>query len=320
MTSVTSTGELADRERLAARLLGASAEHSFDPMVEVDWDAPLVDGMFFAPPHRLTLYGTDLWTAMSHHQRVELSRHEVASIASVGIWFELVLMQLLLRHAYDLEPTSRHVQYALTEIGDECRHSVMFGRMIEKLGCPAYGPGRYEHELGRLIKTATSGASMFAAILIAEEILDALQREAMADENIQPLVRTVTRIHVVEESRHVRYAREELVRQLAHTSRSALAVTRLFVARSAYIIGTRLVHPDVYPAVGLDRGLARAAARANQQYRATLCWAARRLVPFFDEVGLLGGPGMVLWRRAGLVGQQADRCTDITRLPDHRPG
>ena len=302
MTDVTPVGELADRERVAVRLLRASAEHSYDPTVDVDWNAPLVEGMFFAPAHRLTLYGTHLWAAMSHRQRVELSRHEVASIASVGIWFELVLMQMLLRHAYDLEPTSRHVQYALTEIGDECRHSVMFGRMIEKLGCPAYGPGRYEHELGRLIKTATSGASMFAAILIAEEILDALQRETMADQSIQPLVRTVTRIHVVEESRHVRYAREELVRQLAHTSRTRLAVTRLFVARSAYIVGTRLVHPDVYPAVGLDPGLARAAARTNPRYRATLRWAARRLVPFFDEVGLLGGPGMVLWRRAGLIG------------------
>lgn len=296
------TDREADRERGATRLLRASAEHSYDPTVDVDWDAPLADGVFFAPPHRLTLYGTRLWEAMSHQQRVELSRHEVASIASVGIWFELVLMQMLLRHAYDLEPTSRHVQYALTEIGDECRHSVMFGRMIEKLGCPAYGPGRYEHELGRLIKTAASGASMFAAILIAEEILDALQREAMADETIQPLVRTVTRIHVVEESRHVRYARDELVRQVARTSRTKLELTRLFVARSAYIIGTRLVHPDVYPAVGLDTRAARVAARANPEYRATLAWAGRRLVAFFDEVGLLGGPGMALWRRAGLIG------------------
>ncbi|HEX5494433.1 MAG TPA: diiron oxygenase [Mycobacteriales bacterium] len=299
---MTSTGELADRERLAERLLRASAEHSYDPTVDVAWDEPLADGVFFAPPHRLSLYRTGLWEAMSHRQRVELSRHEVASIASVGIWFELVLMQMLLRHAYDLEPTTRHVQYALTEIADECRHSVMFGRMIERLGCPCYGPGRYEHELGRLVKTAASGASMFAAILIAEEILDALQREAMVDTTIQPLVRTVTRIHVVEESRHVRYARDELVRQMARITPVKRELTRLFVARSAYIIGSRLVHPDVYPAVGLDRAAAWAAARSNPEYRATLRWAARRLVAFFDEVGLLGGPGMLLWRRAGLIG------------------
>lgn len=298
---MATTREVPDREQAASKLLKASAEHSYDPLVDVDWDAPLHDGVFFAPPHRLTLYGTELWERLSHKQRVELSRHEVASIASVGIWFEMILMQMLLRHSYDLEPTSRHVQYALTEIGDECRHSVMFGKLIEKLGCPAYGPGRYEHELGRLIKTATSGAAMFAAILIAEEILDSLQREAMADESIQPLVRTVSRIHVVEEARHVRYARDELLRQLARTSRPRLEFTRLIVARAAYVIGTRLVHPHVYAAVGLDPRAARAVARANPHYRETLRWAARRLVRFFDELGLLAGPGLVLWRRAGLI-------------------
>jgi hypothetical protein len=293
--------EGSDRERVATRLLKASAEHSFDPTVDVDWDAPLLDGVFFAPPHRLTLYGTELWDRMSHEQRVELSRHEVASIASVGIWFEMILMQMLLRHTYDMEYTSRHVQYALTEIGDECRHSVMFGRMIEKLGCPAYGPGRYEHELGRVIKTATGGAAMFAAILIAEEILDTLQREAMADESIQPLVRAVTRIHVVEEARHVRYAREELLRQLARTSRPRLELTRLVVARAAYIVGTRLVHPRVYSTVGLDQKAATRVARTNPAFRETMRWASRRLVAFFDEIGLLAGPGLALWRRAGLL-------------------
>lgn len=294
------TGEITDREQAATRLIRASEEHSFDPTVDVDWNAPLLDGVFYAPPHRLTLYGTAMWDRLTHEQRVTLSRHEVASIASVGIWFEMVLMQMLLRHTYDLEYTSRHVQYALTEIGDECRHSVMFGRMIEKLDCPAYGPGRYEHELGRLIKTAASGASMFAAILIAEEILDALQRETMADESIQPLVRTITRIHVVEEARHVRYAREELIRQVRRTSRARMELTRLFVARSAYIVGTRLVHPRVYTAIGLDPRAARAVARSNPYYQETLRFAARRLVDFFGELGLIAGPGVALWRRAGL--------------------
>ena len=41
-----------------------------------------------------------------------------------------------------------------------------------------------------------------------------MQRLTFPDERVQPLVRGVTRIHVVEEARHVRYAREELRRQM----------------------------------------------------------------------------------------------------------
>ena len=79
-------------------------------------------------------------TALSEEQRIELSRHEVASLASVGLWFELILMQMMLRDLYDDEPTGAHMQYALTEVADECRHSTMFGKAIAHLGVPAYGP------------------------------------------------------------------------------------------------------------------------------------------------------------------------------------
>nr|BFE72630.1 hypothetical protein GCM10020092_059310 [Actinoplanes digitatis] len=203
-----------DREQTATRLLRSSAEHAYDPQVEIDWDAPLVEGRWFTPQHRSTLYGTDLWDTLSEEQRITLTRHEVVSIASLGVWFETILMQLLIREYYRQDPTAAHAQYALTEIADECRHSVMFGRMIDKLDCPVYKVGGFDDALGRWIAATATGPRMYAAILIAEEILDALQREASTDETVQPLVRMVSRIHVIEEARHVRYAREELARQV----------------------------------------------------------------------------------------------------------
>lgn len=193
------------------------------------------------------------------------------------------------------------MRYALTEIADECRHSVMFSRLIERLGCPPYRIDRYHHNLGRLLKTMVSGPAMWAATLIAEEVLDTFQREAMADETIQPLVRMVSRIHVVEEARHVRYAREELIRQLDRATRAEKAVARLITARAAYAIARHLFHPDSYTAVGLNSQQAQRVVRQNPHNRETLRWSARRLVGFFDELGLMKGPGMVLWRRSGLV-------------------
>lgn len=302
----TATGAK-DRELTAERLLAASAKNWFDPLTEIDWDAPLLPDTFFTDEKRCTLYGTRTWERLSRQQRIDLTRHEVASTASVGIWFEVILMQLLLRHAYDQDMTSRHVQYAFTEIADECRHSTMFGRMVEKLECPNYGPGRYAHELGRVMKTAGMGIQMFAAALIAEEILDTAQREMMQDESIQPLVRNVARIHVIEEARHVRYAREEVVRRAPRLNAAEKALTRLVIARSAHVIAHHLIHPDVYAAVGLDPKLTKREARLNPHHHATLRHWGRRLVRFFEENDLMGGPGLALWRRSGLV------------APDYRP-
>ena len=149
MTTVTEDSELAglrdalgllkDREQVAQRLLESSAKHSFDPDKELDWDAPVEDGKWFWPPELVSLYDTPLWRRMSEEQRMDLARHEAASLASLGIWFEIILMQLLVRHIYDKSVTSAHVRYALTEIADECRHSTMFARLVERIGCPPYG-------------------------------------------------------------------------------------------------------------------------------------------------------------------------------------
>ncbi|ATE52568.1 MULTISPECIES: AurF N-oxygenase family protein [Actinosynnema] len=291
-----------DREKTAERLLNSSAARSYDPEVDVDWSAPLVDGLLYLPEHRTSLYGTELWAGLSREQRVELGRHEVASVASVGLWFEVLLMQLLLKDVYSGDPTSRHVQYALTEIGDETRHSTMFARMVERIGCPAYGPGRRVHRLGRLLPVIGRGPAVYAAILVAEEVLDRLQREMTADEGVQPLVRMVSRIHVLEEARHVRFAREEVVRGVRGLSRAELPYQRWLLAVVAMHITRSLIHPEVYRAVGLDPVEAARAAAGNPQWRETIRWAGERVVAFLDEVGLVGAPGGHAWRRSFLVG------------------
>ncbi|GAB7039253.1 MULTISPECIES: AurF N-oxygenase family protein [Catenuloplanes] len=290
-----------DRERTAARLLRSSAAHSYDPEVEIDWAAPAAPGLFYVPPHRSSLYGTPFWERLDDAQRITLTRHEAASIAGLGIWFETILMQLLVRAYHRQDPTTGHAQYALTEIADECRHSIMFGKMIEKLGTPVYRPTGVNAALGAWIGATGTGPRMFAAILICEEILDALQREAMADERVQPLVRAVSRIHVVEEARHVRYAREELARQVRAAGRHRLAFDRLVIGRAAHLCGTHLIHPDVYRAVGLDPAVGRRAARANPRFRETIRWAGERVVSYLDDLDLISGPGLPFWRRSGLL-------------------
>jgi len=292
---------LPDRSQTATRLLRSSASHSYDPEVEIDWDAPLRPDALFVPERRSSLYGTPMWDAMTPEQRRTLTRHEVASIASLGVWFETILMQLLLREYYKQDPTTPHAQYALTEVADECRHSVMFGRMIEKLGCPVYRVGAFDNGLGKFIAATATGPRMYAAILIAEEILDALQREAAADETVQPLVRMVSRIHVIEEARHVRYAREELARQVRAAGRKRLAYDRLVIARAAYLTGRRLIAPEVYRSVGIEPRAGARAARENPHFQETMRWAGEKIVAYLRDLDLIGGPGLALWRRSGLL-------------------
>jgi hypothetical protein len=210
-------------------------------------------------------------------------------------------MRLLTKFTYYGDPLSHRDQYALAELGEETRHTIMFARMIERLETPCYLPPKAVIRLGGILCEVASGPSLWGAILIGEEIIDRLQREAVADESVQPLIRMISRIHILEEARHVGFARAELVSSLASTSKVALARHRLALARVAYILTRVLINPKVYASVGLDPRQARQAALANPYFHETLRYGGEKLVGFFADQGLIGNPGMRLWRRSFLL-------------------
>src|ERR1700760_2056695 len=86
--------------KTAHRLLGSSSKNSYDPLLDIDWQAPLPEGMAYLPYHKGSLYGTPMWAEMTEEQRAELSKQEIASVASTGLWFEIILMQMLIRYSY----------------------------------------------------------------------------------------------------------------------------------------------------------------------------------------------------------------------------
>ena len=288
-------------EALSERLLRSTARQSYDPDVDIDWDAPPVPGLWWMQPERMSLYGTRTWDRLSEEQRITLSAHEVASIASVGIWFEIVLMQILLRDAYKADPRSARTQFALTEVGDETRHTVMFGRAIAAMGLPAYGPRPTPLRLARLGPLALHGASAYAGILIGEEPVDRWQREMMRDERVQPLTRMVARIHVTEEARHVTFARDELAKSVRGLGRTKLRWHQALTAQVAYVTMRSLVHPDVYAAVGLDPQEARREALGNEHYRETVAWMGEKVMPVLEENGMVSERDRKVWRASLLV-------------------
>jgi hypothetical protein len=304
--SMTGAASVADgtteREITAGRLLRSTAVRSYDPELDIDWASPAVPGKRFILERRCSLFGTPLWDRLSRQQRLELGKHEAASVASTGIWLEFSLMRVLAKLAYQGDPVSRHVQYALAELAEECRHSTMFARMIEWMGTPRYGPPARVQAIGNLLPALARGPAMWGAILIGEEIPDRFQREQVDDDSIQPLMRMVNRIHIVEESRHISYARAELSRSVAAVGRAEIPYHRALLARFALIVSRSLISPQVYRSVGLDPRVARRAALANPHHRETLRFGGEKIVSFLAANGLIAGPTTHLWRRSFLLG------------------
>jgi hypothetical protein len=123
----------------------------------------------------------------------------------------------------------------------------------------------------------------------------------MNDEGVQPLVRMVNRIHVLEEARHVTFAREEVVRGMAKLSKAEIPYQRFILALIAYFTTRAFINPDVYKAVGIRPRDGVQAALTNPHWQNTIAWAGERIMPFLDEAGLVGRPGMTFWRKSFLL-------------------
>jgi hypothetical protein len=291
------------RERIARRLLKSSAERSYDPEVDIDWCAQISEDKLYFPTHRLPLYGTPLWESLSSEQRIELARQETVTLLSVIIHAELSLMRSLLRAVQEGVPEADSGLYALTEVADECRHSTMFAKAITWLGGSVVPQSRLVTKLVNVVSAVIpQGAFFWASALFFEEPVDRLQREAINDEHIQPLLRMVYRIHVLEESRHVTYAREAARRTMEEAGPLSRRLNRLGVALLAWSLGRALLRPATYRRAGLDSRAAYRAALTNPRYHESLRWMSERLVAFCSDAGFLQGRlTFALWRRSHLL-------------------
>ena len=293
----------ADRDwnRDLERLLDSSAQLSYDPDKEVDWAAPLDETKYGLNPEWSTLFGTKMWDEMSEAQRIALTRHEVGSIMSTGIWFATMLQPLILRSQYSADYGDPEFRFALTEIADECRHSLMFSKTCTKMGVPHYRPIRAYHELARTFRVLAPSDQSYAAILVAEELLDIMQRDWMRGENVLIEVRTTSKIHVVEEARHMKFARMEIMEHLKGKSKPGRHLSALVTSVVAAIIVDTLVNADVYANVGLDPRRAKEEAKNNTHHQNLLRMSCVHLMDFLAEAKLLTPSAMKVYRSVHML-------------------
>jgi P-aminobenzoate N-oxygenase AurF len=285
--------------RTAARshqLVAASQRTTLDPFEYVDWSVPIDDSAFHLPPELLPLYGTVAWDAMTATEQIAYSRHETAALCGAGVWFENVLMQVVLRHLADMPVTDPAHRYLLVEVADECRHSAMFGEYIRRAGTPAYRPTLAASSLAD--DDPTRRAVSYLLILAVEELLDHMNRATMRDERLHPTSRAMAKLHVLEEARHVSFAKT----YLAESWEALDDATRREIADAAPVLVSVVADLSVDPAVYEHLGITDGAeiARANPHHRATIVAGLAKLTSFLSEIGVIDQQHRPTWVDLGL--------------------
>jgi hypothetical protein len=296
---LTAEEALAKTARRSSQLIAASERTTLDPFTEVDWDVPIDDSAYHLPPHWLPLYGTAAWDEMDEPTRIAYSRHECAALCGAGIWFENRLMQVVLRHLAGIPVTSPAHRYLLIEVADECRHSTMFGEYIRRAGTPAYSPPAETPTLDSLGNVAGGQALGYLLILAVEEILDAANRATMKDDSIHTVSRQMAKLHVLEEARHVSFAKTYLSEVWPTlTDEDRVAVAGL-APHAVANVASLMVDDAVYDELGIAGGAD--IARTNPHHRARIVEGLAKLTSFLHELGVIDSETQPTWQDLGLV-------------------
>ncbi len=296
MTTALATPSTTPRTTLRAeQLIAASERQTHDPFQEVTWDVAIDDSAFHLPPELLALYGTEQWETMTETARIEYSRHEAAATYAAGIWFENALMQVVLRHLTEIDVTDPIHRYLLIEVADECRHSMMFGEFIRRAATPSYAPQRPV-----IVDETSSGQTLsYLLILAIEELLDHVNRATMRDDRVHTVSRQVARLHVLEEARHVSFAKS----YLAEVWPTLDAADQAVVRDAAPVLVADVVSLSLNPAVFDHLGIAGGAdaAAGNPHYRANIVTGLAKLTTFLADIGVIAKSDE-RWSELGLVG------------------
>jgi hypothetical protein len=281
------------------QLIAASQRTALDPFTEVDWNIPIDDTAYHLPTEWLPLFGTAAWEAMDEPARIAYSRHECAALCGAGIWFENRLMQLVLRHLAELPVTSPAHRYLLVEVADECRHSTMFGEYIRLAGTPAYTPPADTPTLDTLGDVPGGRALGYVAILAVEELLDATNRATMKDDTIHPVSRQIAKLHVLEEARHVSFAKTYLTEVWPTLDEEERAAVAGLAPTAIATVANLTVDAAVYDELGIDGGAD--AARTNPHHQARVIEGLAKLTAFLTELGVIDDTTRSAWHDFGLV-------------------
>jgi len=200
--------------------------YPYDPEI-VDWSIALDDQHRYMPQGYSFLDGTRLAETLSQSEIAFVTRWEVTNFFRVNHIGEHLLNQAILALLHRTDVYDPAFRYLLHEVAEECQHMSMFNSWV-RLNDDIRTKGAGSHIWGIPASVLTpiiasrAPALFWVLTFVFEEFGDDFSRVAArnADGNLHPIIVMIGRTHMVEEARHIAFAKDWLNHQLPRMSRA----------------------------------------------------------------------------------------------------
>jgi hypothetical protein len=197
---------------------------------------------------------------LSEAAKIRLSQYEMLAHAQAGIALERTFLELT---ASRLALARERAEYAylLHQMREEAGHSLMFLKLgaASGLTLPDWRAG--SSQIARPPSLVLpSGPVYWGMLVIGEDIPDKLNRfvRRQVCAKLSPFIRQMMTLHMVNEARHIAYARQRLEAATAHRRGLSLRVSGLMLDRlfNQFVRAYFWPRAELYQSAGLGDGRA----------------------------------------------------------------
>lgn len=301
--------------KLLQRLSHQSVVKHFDAYADVAWDAPEMRIDPSDPRWELDgddpLGATEWYRSQPQPTRAALGLHLFATFMKIGLQFESVLKRGLLEYAFKLPNGAPEFRYVYHEVIEEAQHSLMFQEFVNRSGFDPKGMPGWQRAASRMVVRfgRTFPELFFLFVLGGEDPIDHVQRQMLKKrDDVHPLLRRVSQIHVTEEARHLSFARLYLRRNVPKLGAVKMAMLRL---RTPLILGqmSQMMmrpSPQIVRRYGIPEAVLREAYHRNPKHRAQTLDAIAKVRKLCQELDIITPTSVKLWKAVGLWPREGD--------------
>jgi hypothetical protein len=300
----------ADYQRLLTRLCAASVARRYEAYRDIAWDDPEMQVDPDDPRWQLRedhpLGATQWYRSQPSHVRSRIGLNMTAGFCYTGRVFEGVLSRGLLRFAATQPHNSLEYRFAYHEVIEEAHHSLMFQEFVNRAGLPV--PIVDDEFIQATAAVSEYGTTfpelLFIYALGGEDPIDYVQREDHRRRSDRhPLIQRISQIHIVEEARHVAFARSYLrlnVPKLDVEKRTEMSIA---VPGILGVLSSLMMQPPVHviEAYDIPPSVIDEAFTNNAAHRELVVASLAKIRALCEELGLMTPEATMLWQQAGLL-------------------
>ena len=300
----------ADYQKLLARLCAASVVRRYEAYRDIAWDDPEMqvdpDDPRWQLPDDHPLGATDWYRAQPPGTRSRIGLNMSAGFCYTGRIFEGVLSRGLLRFAATQPHNSLEYRFAYHEVIEEAHHSLMFQEFVNRTGLPV--PVVNADFIQATSTVAEYGTTfpelLFIYALGGEDPIDYVQREGYRKRSDRhPLIQRISQIHIVEEARHVAFARSYLRLNVPKLSDAKRTEMSLAVPGILGVLSSLMMQPPehIIETYGIPPHVIDEAFTNNPAHRNLVVASLSKIRALCEELGLMTAEATQLWEQAGLL-------------------